>query len=273
MRREKRMRTARGEPRAGDLVGDHPKRGTHMKLSKPMATALAAFVLLPAGAFAATIAGTPDNERLIGTRYADQIDGNQGNDRIFGLDGNDLLVGGAGNDVLRGARGDDELRGDAPLVGDRTSFDRLFGGAGNDTLRGGDSRDRMDGGRGNDTSFGQQGRDILFGGLGDDVQDGGGGNDVLSAGRGVDVENGGEGNDVLRAAAPRDVHPGNDQVGDTLDGGAGDDRFRTRDGEVDRITCGPGFDRAFLDGRDVISDSSAQAPKGSCERVVRRPAR
>jgi len=36
--------------------------------------------------------------------------------------------------------------------------------------------------------------------------------------------------------------PGVDQVGDTLDGGNGDDRFRTRDGEVDRITCGPGND-------------------------------
>jgi hypothetical protein len=77
---------------------------------------------------------------------------------------------------------------------------------------------------------------------------------------------------VVRAGARGDVRPGNDQVGDTLDGGNGNDRFRTRDGEVDRITCGPGFDRAFLDGRDVISDSSATSPNGSCERVVRRPA-
>ena len=69
------------------------------------------------------------------------------------------------------------------------------------------------------------------------------------------------------------MQPGNDQVGDTLDGGPGDDRFRTRDGEVDRLTCGPGHDRAVLDGRDVIVDSSAENPKGSCERVVRRPAR
>ena len=34
-----------------------------------------------------------------------------------------------------------------------------------------------------------------------------------------------------------------DQVGDTLDGGTGNDVFRTRDGEVDRITCGDGNDR------------------------------
>ena len=67
--------------------------------------------------------------------------------------------------------------------------------------------------------------------------------------------------------------PGVDQVGDTLDGGNGDDRFRTRDGEVDRITCGPGNDAAFLDQVDVIADASAEAPNGSCERVERRPAR
>jgi Ca2+-binding RTX toxin-like protein len=131
----------------------------------------------------------------------------------------------------------------------------------------------MHGGRGNDTIDGQIGRDVMFGDGGDDLLNGGGGNDFLSAGRGVDVLNGGEGNDVLRAAAPGDVHPGGDQVGDTVDGGPGNDRINTRDGEVDRITCGPGFDRAVLDERDVITDSSASAPKGSCERVVRRPAR
>ena len=75
---------------------------------------------------------------------------------------------------------------------------------------------------------------------------------------------------MLRAAAPRDVHPGNDQVGDTLDGGAGNDRFRTRDGEVDRITCGPGNDRALLDQVDVITDATAANPNGSCEQVVRK---
>jgi Ca2+-binding RTX toxin-like protein len=113
----------------------------------------------------------------------------------------------------------------------------------------------------------------MFGGPGDDVQNGGGGDDVIRSGLGVDFADGGEGNDVLRAGAPRDVRPPHDQVGDTVVGGAGNDRFYTRDGEVDRITCGPGFDRAFIDGRDVITDSSASAPKGSCERVNRRPAR
>ena len=60
-----------------------------------------------------------------------------------------------------------------------------------------------------------------------------------------------------------------DQVGDTLDGGPGNDVFRTRDGEVDRITCGDGDDRALLDEVDVITDATAENPNGSCEKVVR----
>src|SRR5204863_9140216 len=90
-----------------------------------------------------------------------------------------------------------------------------------------------------------------------------------------DVSSGGDGNDVLWALARGDVAPGPgvDQVGDTLDGGNGDDTFRTRDGEVDRITCGPGNDRALLDNVDVITDATAAAPNGSCETVDRKPAR
>ena len=113
----------------------------------------------------------------------------------------------------------------------------------------------------------------MAGGKGDDIQDGGAGNDVIFANLGQDTSFGGGGNDVLWALARGDVHPGPggevDQVGDTLDGGAGNDVFRTRDGEVDRITCGPGSDRALLDEVDVITDATAENPNGSCEQVVR----
>jgi Ca2+-binding RTX toxin-like protein len=110
----------------------------------------------------------------------------------------------------------------------------------------------------------------MAGGQGDDVQDGGAGNDLIFANRGVDTSIGGDGNDVLWAMARADVTAPGDQVGDTLDGGNGDDVFRTRDGEVDRITCGSGDDKAFLDGFDVITDATAQNPNGSCEKVQRR---
>ena len=115
----------------------------------------------------------------------------------------------------------------------------------------------------------------MSGGPGDDVQHGGAGNDRIFANLGQDTTYGEDGNDDLWALARGDVAPGPgvDQVGDTLDGGPGNDRFHTRDGEVDRITCGDGVDIALLDQVDVITDATAANPKGSCERVVRRAPR
>ncbi|HWC26801.1 MAG TPA: hypothetical protein VG474_09470 [Solirubrobacteraceae bacterium] len=197
-----------------------------------LAGAIAAVgLVVPAAALAATIEGGPGGERLRGTQFADTIDGNGGNDRIRGLRGADALDGGPGND-------------------------------------------RIGGGAGNDSSFGANGRDRMAGGPGDDAQDGGAGNDTIFANRGVDVSAGGAGNDALWALARADVTPGAngeiDIVGDALDGGDGDDLLRTRDGEVDRITCGPGRDRAVLDAVDVITDATAANRTGSCEVVVRR---
>jgi Ca2+-binding RTX toxin-like protein len=117
----------------------------------------------------------------------------------------------------------------------------------------------------------------MAGGPGNDTQDGGPGNDTIFANLGQDTSSGGDGDDTLWALARGDVTPGPggavDQVGDTLDGGNGNDTFRTRDGEVDRITCGAGNDTALLDQVDVITDATAANPNGSCERVVRKPAR
>jgi Ca2+-binding RTX toxin-like protein len=138
---------------------------------------------------------------------------------------------------------------------------------------GGDSRDRIHGGPGNDTSDGENGNDLMSGGTGDDVQNGGPGNDTIFANLGQDTSYGGDGNDHLWALARGDVQGVGDPVGDALDGGPGDDVFRTRDGEVDRITCGDGNDLAILDHVDVITDATAANPNGSCERVVRRAPR
>lgn len=97
---------------------------------------------------------------------------------------------------------------------------------------------------------------------------------MIYANQGVDTSSGGDGDDTLWALAKSDVTPGpngeTDTVGDTLDGGDGNDRFRTRDGEVDKITCGPGKDRAFLDTVDVITDATPENPNGSCEVVERK---
>jgi Ca2+-binding RTX toxin-like protein len=117
----------------------------------------------------------------------------------------------------------------------------------------------------------------MSGGNGDDVQDGGAGNDTIYAGAGRDVSTGGDGDDVLTARARVDLTPGpggaTDIVGHALDGGNGEDVFRTRDGEADRITCGPATDRALLDEVDVITDATAADPNGSCEQVRRKAPR
>ena len=65
------------------------------------------------------------------------------------------------------------------------------------------------------------------------------------------------------------MHPGPngevDTQGDTLDGGPGDDRFHTRDGEIDHITCGDGNDVVLADTVDVVDSS--------CEKVIRKAPR
>jgi len=61
-------------------------------------------------------------------------------------------------------------------------------------------------------------------------------------------------------------------VADTLIGGNGNDRFRVRDGEADKISCGEGTDIVRADEFDVIVDSTSQNKLGSCERVDVKPA-
>ena len=60
-----------------------------------------------------------------------------------------------------------------------------------------------------------------------------------------------------------------DIAGDAVRGGGGDDRIRVRDGELDVVSCGPGFDVAILDFADVIESSIPAAPEGDCERLRR----
>ena len=220
-----------------------------------------------------TINGNGGNDRIFGREGDDVLNGGQGNDRIFGASGNDTISGVQGNDWLNGGAGDDTISGDANGTGDLTSFDRIFGGSGNDTLHGGDSRDRIYGGSGQRHVLGRErqrpdGRRHRA----TTSSTAAPATTRSSPTSGQDTTYGGDGNDDLWALARGDVAPGPgvDQVGDTLDGGPGNDTFRTRDGEVDRITCGDGNDTALLDNVDVITDATAENPNGSCETVVRR---
>ena len=98
----------------------------------------------------------------------------------------------------------------------------------------------------------------MSGGRGDDRQDGGAGNDTIFANQGRDTTEGGDGNDRLFALSRKDVDGPGDQAGDTVRGGAGDDRIAVRDGEKDVVNCGPGIDKALLDFKDVVEDNSCE---------------
>jgi len=94
--------------------------------------------------------------------------------------------------------------------------------------------DRLIGSRGSDRLNGLGGADTILGLAGNDFLDGGTGNDTLVGGPGRDTLFGRSGNDVLSV----------------------------RDGQRDRVSCGPGRDRVIADRTDVVARD--------CEHVVRR---
>jgi Ca2+-binding RTX toxin-like protein len=59
------------------------------------------------------IAGTPQDDRLMGFSDAETMRGGAGNDTLFGGEGSDFLVGGDGNDVLYGGLHLDTIEGGA----------------------------------------------------------------------------------------------------------------------------------------------------------------
>ena len=76
------------------------------------------------GALAYFLAG---NDKITGTKYADNLPGGRGNDVLSGGADNDLLKGESGNDTLNGGTGRDKLHGGA-------GADKLAGGAGADVF-------------------------------------------------------------------------------------------------------------------------------------------
>jgi Ca2+-binding RTX toxin-like protein len=214
--------------------------------------ALAVLLIGASAAMAARVVGDSGSNDLTGTDRHDLIAAKAGDDTVQALAGFDLVVLGPGNDSADGGRG----------------CDRIFAGAGDDQIDGGPGAgwrfrcERLHGGAGNDTSTGGVGRDFMSGGRDDDRQSGGPGSDKLFANQGRDVSDGGDGADVLWALSRKDVTAIGDAEGDELSGAAGADRFRVRDGEVDLVHCGDGFDRVLADQFDQVD--------GDCELVRRR---
>jgi hypothetical protein len=234
------------------------------------------------------------------------IYGEGGDDVIHGGVGGDVLIGQYGDDTLDGGPGDDDLEGVPGGHEDETATtgsDTYVGGGGGDTVTYEERSENLSlspdgvaddgaagehdniatdvsaivGGHGSDRLTGNAYRNVFAGGEGDDELAGAGGDDQLGGGPGSDRLSGGDGQDVL----------GGDDGDDTLDGGAGVDRLfgddvtaclayscasgqdtiEARDGERERIDCGPGTDAVVADATDVIYDDVDLS--NQCERVDR----
>jgi Ca2+-binding RTX toxin-like protein len=224
--------------------------------------------------------------------------GNGGDDRLIGAElvAEFWLYGGPGNDVLdsRSQRPPDEIRQARGSLEGGQGDDQLIGTKGNDSLNPGSGADHVDGGAGRDSlnasgdrSHGAYSADVYIGGdgrdrisyggrstpvfvdLADDQPDGASGEgDRLT---GIEDVDGGREDDVLAG----DDGP-NSLAGsygrDQLIGRAGNDRLDTvglippgpagEDGE-ERVSCGPGEDRAILD--DDVSARDFLTP--DCEQI------
>jgi Ca2+-binding RTX toxin-like protein len=148
------------------------------------------------------------------------------------------IRGSAAADNLGFAAGGANLDGDddADVTG---QFDVLL-------IEGGGGADRLSSQRGYTTTaarrvlLGQGGRDTLIATPDGSTLHGGNGHDKLIGGNGADNLTGGRG-------------------ADAISGGNGRDLVRAIDGLRDRVDCGPGIDRAKVDGIDKVK---------SCERLI-----
>src|SRR5829696_2640623 len=149
--------------------------------------------------------------------------GGPGPDHLRGTNGDDILIGKGGNDILNALAGHDELlggRGKDVVVGGKSCCDESDFSGGNKNLLGGPGNDAVIGGLGSDNVVGGPGTDFIT-----DGEQRGGATDTLV---------GGDGNDFLG--------PVNKPAG------------------KDILTCGDGFDRVWVDRKDVVAPD--------CEKVI-----
>lgn len=204
--------------------------------------------------------GNSGDDDLRGGEGNDFLHGGEGNDRLYGQRLYEI-EGLNDDDIIFGGTGDDTIQGD--YSSKYGGNDYLNGGDGNDTIRGGPGRDILVGGRGDDNLDGgyflpdsdidtvSEFADVDFtlmdeqlvglgvdrlasiesaflrGGRSDNVLDASAftvGSVTLFGEKGSDTLKGGNGDDVLAGVSPGSFSPGF-QEQDTLEGGAGADRF------------------------------------------------
>ena len=262
--------------------------GTRRSRRAALLGSVAALALAPAAA-AVTINYGPHPDILVGSDGRDIVLGaydgfwtaaRGGPDVVYGGLGEDVVFGGPGSDVLLGDDDGDRLYDD-----DHASADSLIGGgeddvlfsandsAGSDTLSCGagrdvafrDAGDRVRGcetinprtfagqrviyatNAGQTIDGGALGR-LIFAKAGDDTVNARGGDDTILLGAGHDSANGGSGADMI---------VDDDDDGDRIDAGDGDDTIVSASdlGSADQISCGPGTaDLVYSDASDTVAD-------------------
>lgn len=241
-----------------------------------------------------TVRGGAGNDDIEGSRQGDDLDGGLGNDVVNGHRGADIVRGGEGDDAVvgddDGYRGADLIDGgpgidqtydwlDASMVatvtldgaaddgfsseGDNVvSVEKIRTGAGLhftgddgvNVVKAGEVAENdavLLGLGGNDELGGTDRSDRIDGGPGADQLEGGYGNDTIVGGPGQDSINGD------RAGRCNEMHC-------DLSPGSAADTIDAVDGEVDKITCGPGDDLVKADAIDSVDVS--------CETVQRAAA-
>lgn len=163
---------------------------------------------------------TTSSGGFVDLRNVTLIDVGNGNDSVLGTNANDTIYGGSGDDSISAGGGSDTV----------------YGGPGNDQIRGGAGNDRLFGDDGDDTIHGETGDDLLLGLGGADKLYGLEGSDILDGGDGLALG-----------------------IGDTVDGGVGNDTIRVRrsEAEFDVILGGTGTDviMNMVAGTDVVMNS------------------
>ncbi|MFG6461195.1 PA14 domain-containing protein [Roseateles sp. DXS20W] len=222
------------------------------------------------------LAGSENDDLLIGDGFDNVLIGNPGNDGLQGGAGDDTLFGGAGADQLDGGDGTDtasyadsqegvkvDLTGATPNTGGDAAGDTLVnvenltGSRFSDRLVGGDGSNVLDGGRGADVLIGGAGADTLIGGDGSDTADYStssvavqinlttgvvtGGDATGDTFQSIENLTGGTGDDQLTGEASANTLIGG-AGNDTLSGLAGNDRLDGGDGD-DLLEGGTGADQ------------------------------
>jgi VCBS repeat-containing protein len=184
-----------------------------------------------------TLTGDANNNILDGSVVNDSLHGLGGQDTLNGFGGNDILEGGDGSDTLWGGQGDDLLIGGTAGTNADNLGNSLFGEAGDDTLVGGDvagSGDYLNGGEGSDNLSGLAGNDDLR----DEVWY----NGIVE----TNTLDGGAGADRFYVVSPEVLDSS------TLTGGAGVDRYILHPNNLSALTV---TDFAVGSGGDVIDIS------------------